>query len=524
MAFARQANARVVQQDFSVPAWEKRRVRVASVEGSPAPDLIGQASEIFEFNFNPRNFLLTHATIVASVDTLDVPDMKLGKVVVGGRRINRRYGNFRINPACDKFINNNDDCWERRVLLASSPTFVGAHNFVEHIQIEDQSKGRIIDAVCRDIGLSVYTDILIATSRDFGELIADIKSGELGTLSMGCTVDETQCTKCGHVAADETEMCDCVRYEKGNYFYDDRGARHRVAELCGHRSLSPTGGVTFIEASWVRAPAFAGAVLRNIIEPDMETDRQVMAALGKLPRRWNSADRQKAATTVVGRVEDYPGRKTLRAGVALVGATGLAAARQKAAAVYRRGQAPLAIAPYIAKRRDEEPEEAPEEEAPAEEVDPLDGLVQKIEDQVLDDVADRLEQKIRERGVEDALNPEDSSAAPNQNLNKGAASPRRMYVASLKAISTASKSDAALMNSVAFYNQSLGVEIPVSTYRSALRIGSVKRYSRERFFDVCTRAFGRRLSRSEHRTMLGLCTLFSHRGDISPRLSEDTDE
>jgi hypothetical protein len=490
MAFRRTANARVVHQDFALPAWENRRVRVASVGGSPAPDLLGQASEIFQFQFHPRDFLLTHATIVASVDTIDAPDMKLGSVVVGGQRINRKYGNFRVAPKCDKFINNNDDAWERRVLLASYPTFVGGHNFVEHIQIEDQSKGRIIDAVARDIGPSVYTDILIATSRDFGELIADIQSGVMGTLSMGCTVDETVCTKCGHVAADETEMCPCIRYEKGNYFYDSRGNRQRVAELCGHRSLDPTGGVNFIEASWVRTPAFAGAVLRNIIEPDGETDRRVVAVLGKPPKRWSNDDRKKAA------------------------------------AHTRQGEGVSAAMPYMAKFRRDEPEE---EEAPAEDAeqaDPLTEIADKLEKQVLQDITDRLEQKLRSQDVEEALNPEHSSMEPNQNLAKwGSTNPRRMYVASLKAMATTSSSDAALLNAVASYNQSLGIEIPVSMYRNALRIGSVSRYPGARFKDACTRAFGRRLSRSENRTMLALCTLLSHRGETLPRSpSEESDE
>jgi hypothetical protein len=52
---------------------------------------------------------------------------------------------------------------------------------------------------------------------------------------------------------------------KGNTFYDEKGAKHRIAELCGDVTLDPTGGVQFIEASWVKVPAFKGAVARNLI-------------------------------------------------------------------------------------------------------------------------------------------------------------------------------------------------------------------------------------------------------------------
>jgi hypothetical protein len=477
MAHSKTANAQVVNRDLALPVWEKRRVRVASLGGQPSPDLLRQASDIFDTQFNPRDFLLTHATIVASVDTLDVPG-KLGVMLVNGQRINRRYANYRVKTECDKFINNNDDAWERRVLLAAYPTFIGAHNFVEHVQIEDQSKGRIIDAVARDIGPSVYTDILIATRRDFGPLIADINSGRMATLSMGCTVDETQCTKCGHVAADETEMCPCIKYEKGNYFYDSLGVRHRIAELCGHRSLEPTGGVVFIEASWVQTPAFSGAVLRNVIEPDEAMDRKVVAVLSKPPKRWSNDDRQKAA------------------------------------AVERFGQAPTAMLGGFRKDDDE----GGEEEAPADdavEADPLDDIAKKLEQQVLDSVTEKLEKQIRERGVSEALNPGHSSMEPNDNLVKWAAG-KRVYVASLRALASTSTCDAALLNTVASYNKSLGFEVSVPVYRAALRVGSVKRYaSKGNYLEACTRAFGRRLSRSEHRIMLALCSLLSYRGDPS---------
>ena len=61
------------------------------------------------------------------------------------------------------------------------PTFVGGHNFQEHVQIEEQSKGRIIDAVARDIGDSLYVDILVATHRKHAALVQDIQAGKMAT-------------------------------------------------------------------------------------------------------------------------------------------------------------------------------------------------------------------------------------------------------------------------------------------------------------------------------------------------------
>jgi intein/homing endonuclease len=104
---------------------------------------------------------------------------------------------------------HNCDCWSRPVLLASYPTFVGAHNFIEHVQIEDLSKGRIIDAVARDVGDSVYVDILIATDRQHEDLITAIESGKMATLSMGCFVPGTRVTMADgcRIAIEDVQGC-----------------------------------------------------------------------------------------------------------------------------------------------------------------------------------------------------------------------------------------------------------------------------------------------------------------------------
>jgi hypothetical protein len=135
MAFLKKARAAVVQPNWGAQNWQnfisssKGRVRTAS----SSPDLVSQASDILQDNFSPENYLLTHATIVASVDTEEVPNIRLGTSKELGRRVNRRWANYRVKPGTDIYINNNHDCWDRPVLLNSYRTFVGAHNFLEHV-------------------------------------------------------------------------------------------------------------------------------------------------------------------------------------------------------------------------------------------------------------------------------------------------------------------------------------------------------------------------------------------------------
>lgn len=89
----------------------------------------------------------------------------------------------------------------------------------EHIQVPELSKGKIIDAVARDLGDHIYVDILTATDRKHTQLVKDIESGKMAAMSMGCTIQYSQCTKCGNVAHDETDLC----FRKGTRVLMDNG-------------------------------------------------------------------------------------------------------------------------------------------------------------------------------------------------------------------------------------------------------------------------------------------------------------
>jgi len=285
MAFVKYASALLMSPSISQRGWSK--VRTASLKSGG--NLVNQAEQIFGEKFDPSRYLLSHCTIVASVDVENVSNVKLGAVQEDGATINRKYSDYHITPETSKYVNNNGDSWSREVLMKSYRTFIGSHNFQEHVQIEDLSKGRIIDAVARDIGESIYIDILVATDRKHTELVQNIESGKMATLSMGCTVEATICSQCGNVAVDETEMCNHIKYAKLNKFMDNNGKQRVIAELCGHPEMGDTGGVHFIEASWVAVPAFTGAVMRNILTPEMvsaETKKKATEILSVPPSEW----------------------------------------------------------------------------------------------------------------------------------------------------------------------------------------------------------------------------------------------
>ncbi len=310
MAFLKYAKANIVKPDINIPAWDTVLQNSQALGKAFASR---EASKIVLDEYNPQNYLLTHSTIVASVDTENGPG-PLGTHMEGGFSINRRFQDYSVTPKTVPYINNNFDAFERKLLLSTFRSFIGAEHYLEHLQVPEMSKGKIIDAAARDIGDSIYIDILVATHRKHKPLLAAITSRQIQTLSMGCTILYSICTKCGNVASDETELCPHVKYEKGNQFIGPLGQVLKVAELCGHSS--EPNSVRFIEASWVANPAFKGAVLRAILTPEETAAYTQMHAartqvlLSSPSPAVDPSLRAKAArfkTTAFGDQQDFPG-------------------------------------------------------------------------------------------------------------------------------------------------------------------------------------------------------------------------
>jgi len=213
-------------------------------------------------NFSQDRYIFSHCSIVASV--------------------NAEENGYHIDPVCSPLVNNNGNAWTNPVLLATFRSFVGGENYLEHVQIPELSKGKILDAVIRPIRYEnkklgkdapvYYTDILVATDRRHDKLCRRIASGELGTLSMGCLATFVQCSRCGVVLGDDDPNCHHIDHELLQEFTDEDGVRRVVAELCGRSFRDASGAwvgdpesLRFIEASWVERPAFEGAVLNHFL-------------------------------------------------------------------------------------------------------------------------------------------------------------------------------------------------------------------------------------------------------------------
>jgi len=484
MAFMKYARAQVMHPRITGAAWQGIRKQASSAP-TASKNLVAQAGEILGETFSPERYLLTHCSIVASVDVDTVPNVKLGTEKVGSRTVTRKWADYYIKPECAQFVNNNGDSWSREVLMKSFRTFIGAHNFLEHVQIEEQSKGRIIDAVARNIGPSVYVDILVATDRKHAQLVQDIESGKMSTLSMGCSCEFTLCSQCGNVAVDETDLCEHVKYSKLNTFFDARGQRRVIAELCGHSSHGETGGVQFIEASWVAVPAFAGAVMRNILDPGSvspEKAKHFSEVLSAPPAEW--------------------GTNILRA-----------ASEHRTAQQFDFGD----------EGGDEGGEGEGDTKPPEKPSSPFADMEDELYTAVKNRVKERLEKELREQNVEKAL---DTPTAPNESVIKEAAITkaavqkfaREAHAKSVDTLLRVASSDAAFVDGLVEIDRSFGLRVPQSVYRTALTVGATTNYlSPDDYFCACHKQARRVLSPSELRVAYRIGNLLTRKGSIHPR-------
>ena len=464
MAFLKRANAMVVHPRISNRGWGG--IRKTASSGSNK-NLTDQAREILGESLNSDNYLVTHCTIVASVDVDLIPGMKTGKIKVGSKIVDRRYPDFYIKPQCSQFVNNNGDSWSREVLRMAYPTFIGAFNFQEHVQIEEQSKGKVIDAAARDIGDSLYIDILVATNRKHAQLVQDIESGKMSTLSMGCTTDFTICSQCGHYAVDETQLCDHIKYAKLNTFLDDSGNKRVIAELCGHQDYDENpeapGGVRFIEASWVATPAFPGAVMRNILSPGEVSQEQVKKALSVPPHQWSESAIAKAANLSVS------------------------------SAVYNKSAFDFG---------EEEGEESP---TPAEPAKPF----QDVEDDVFNAIKDRVRQRLLTEVTNEKEEEPAPAMGPNDNIIKEGKAQKGLYLRSLETVVRVASTKPKLMEGIERVNKSFGVGIPNKLYKIAERLGPLRNHPSPSEYEKSCRVLHPAITTAELRVVVRLGTLLS---------------
>lgn len=230
------------------------------------------SGQLIELSVPSKDYLFTQNSIVSSVQL--------------------ERNSHLITPETAQFVNANGDAWSNEALQANYQSFIGAFNFVNHVQIPEQSVGFIADAALRRRYLDpeqnlfvYYVDILVATHRDHAELVRKITLNEIEYLSMGCSAFYTMCSRCGYEPdpEDEDDVCEHLAGGKGRYYFDSRGIRRVTAELLG--KAGDPNSVLFEEASWLtQPPAFGGAAKRNLLNVPQDCDIMIQVPEATLQR------------------------------------------------------------------------------------------------------------------------------------------------------------------------------------------------------------------------------------------------
>ena len=258
MAFIKYGSAVLTRPLIPLETWVSNKVASKKENISSYIDL---------GDYPKDRFLFSQATIMGSVDL--------------------ENNGFHIKQGYEPLVNMNGDCWTNKVTMTSHHTYRGAYNFLNHVQIPEQSKGTVLDSVPRLVKLanglpSVYVDILVATDRKHASLCTDIENGALNAMSLGAIVKFSMCSKCGKVCRTGSDYCSHLLNERRGVFTDDKGNRRIIAEICGREDI-PDSNI-FIEASWVYEPAFYGAVKRNLVVPGVYAEPNTNAAITKVKK------------------------------------------------------------------------------------------------------------------------------------------------------------------------------------------------------------------------------------------------
>src|ERR1035437_7507462 len=168
-------------------------------------------------------------------------------------------------------FNGNKDYFPREQLESSYQTFVGRNIFLDHNSESSlYSIGKIIDALPVDDKETgeYYIELVGKIDRTLHpEICRKIETGELNSTSMGCSVDESICSICGHVLhSDADDKCNHMGMNLGKEFpaeidFPEYNIKKGDMVPC----FSINKGIVFNEDSIVGVPADPTAVIKTVL-------------------------------------------------------------------------------------------------------------------------------------------------------------------------------------------------------------------------------------------------------------------
>lgn len=161
--------------------------------------------------------------------------------------------------------------------------FLGKPNFIDHNNSDpERARGVVVDSKFRVLPLekvaasgdSYWTardadpehlppseiELLIEIdAKQFPKYAKAVRSGDIDGFSMGCDVEKSKCSHCGHMATNPTEYCSHILMKGAHHDYKTADGK-RVSR----RSYENCYGIKFFEISGVFEPADETALAREV--------------------------------------------------------------------------------------------------------------------------------------------------------------------------------------------------------------------------------------------------------------------
>lgn len=162
-------------------------------------------------------------------------------------------------------------------------TFMGKPNFIDHNNSDpSRARGVVVDAKLRVLpiekvaasgddywtGSSLDPEhappteielLLEIDAKQFPKYAKAVRSGDLDGFSMGCDVERSKCSHCGHVATNPDEYCSHILMKGAHHDYKTADGK-RISR----RSYENCYGIHFFEISGVFDPADETALAREV--------------------------------------------------------------------------------------------------------------------------------------------------------------------------------------------------------------------------------------------------------------------
>lgn len=135
--------------------------------------------------------------------------------------------------------------------LKSFETFINCSLFTNHQNDDvEKSRGKVVNAFYDKKNHCVYTDVMV-DAKAYPELARGIREGYINDVSMGCSVQWSECSVCNNKAVKEEDYCSHVKNHKGK-------------KIAGQSVYEKNHGIKFIELSAVTDGACENCTIQNV--------------------------------------------------------------------------------------------------------------------------------------------------------------------------------------------------------------------------------------------------------------------